>query len=292
MPEIDVAYRLYRLRRLIAVTTLPPALVALAAFPGALGWLLAIASVLAMTAHAIRFPNAWDDGIVAATTLSAAWILLAALGAVTGPVGFLLGVPFVAAALAVLYIQLAVRLGEWMMRGEVRPVRFKASRRSTLEPADLAPGITLWPGRADLRTQTGEADADGVFPVSIGHRMPSLFAADDDFEVAFRARVDFSDERRHVVTVLDETGAPMSTTCHTFQPVRGGCRVTMEEDGAPLTPLARLGFWLQDFGADHLTDEIDRAEGRSERAVRFATRDTLMTMAAGRLMGRGAAGEA
>ena len=287
MQEIDVAYRLYRLRRLIAVAVLPPVAVSLLVFAGPLGWLLAIVSVIGVTAHAVRFPTAWEETLVTSAVVSAGWILLAALGAVTGPVGFFVGVPFVTAVLAFLALSLTSRFATFLSMGPVAPLLVRASRKSTLDPEMLRAGVTLYPGRSDLRTEAGEADETGLFDVRIGHRLPSLFAGDEDFsDIAFRARVEHADAQRHVVTVLGEAGETLSKTCHTFRATKSGAKVTMEEDGAAMPLGARLGFWLQDFGADHLTDEVDRAEGRAERANRFAPRDSLMMLVAARMTGQ------
>ena len=287
MDQIDVAYRLYRLRRLIAATTLPPVAMALILFPGPLGWCLGVVAGLAMVAHAVRFPTAWEETIVVSAVLSAGWLLLAALGAVTGTVGFLLGLPFVIAALGVLFMQLSVRIWDVLALGEAKPLRFRCTRSSSLPVDELRPRVTLWPGRSDLRTRAGAADDDGVFPVSIGHRMPSLFCEDGEaFDVAFHARVEASDDTRHMLTAMNDEGDVLSKTTHSFRATKRGSRVTVEEEGAPMPTGLRLGFWLQDFGADHLTDEVDRAEGRMERANRFAGRENLLTLFGALMMAR------
>ncbi len=56
---------------------------------------------------------------------------------------------------------------------------------------------------------------------------------------------------------------------HEFEPLKnGGTKVTVSETGAKLAPFDAFGFWLTGFLEDHLTDEIDRAEGRAPRSVR------------------------
>ena len=52
--------------------------------------------------------------------------------------------------------------------------------------------------------------------------------------------------------------------------------VEIAEYGVPMSAGYAICFWLQDYIADYLTDEVDRAEGRPPRANRFQSQDQLV----------------
>ena len=112
--------------------------------------------------HALRFPNGWTETAAASLSLSAAWILLAALASGTGPFGFLLGLPVVLIAVAILFFQLVARIPDWITLGTPAPISTRTTRRTALPPEKAERAITLWPGREDARTSTGEPDETGA----------------------------------------------------------------------------------------------------------------------------------
>ncbi len=95
-----------------------------------------------------------------------------------------------------------------------------------------------------------------------------------------------STPERHEVVAHD--GDEVSVSCHEFAPTRGGgSRVVLSERSGQMPLGVRVGFWLQDYLADHLTDEIDRAEGRAARANRDQKHAQLVVDIANRFFPRG-----
>jgi hypothetical protein len=183
----------------------------------------------------------------------------------------------------------------------------RARRRSRLAPDALKAAITLYPGRSDARVTCGAADEDGAFPVTIRHTIADLSPdGSAPFDVLLYAQVLESAPDHHEVMsieagrsgedeaealdaqlreMMEEAGMEpepkpdpvISVTRHQFRPARrGGTVVEIAERGGSLPRGLALGFWLQDYMADYLTDEVDRAEGRAPRANRFGPQDHLI----------------
>lgn len=319
---IDVfAYRIYRLRRLLGVAVALPVLVVagIAALKGPAAVVLLVLAVGAPLAHVLRYPNAWMETLTVSLTVA---VLLALAGTIIGPDLGLDGLALRLAGLVALGFVLLLALGAvlpmLLLGGTERPVQAWARRRSRLTPEALKSAITLYPGRDDPRVTCSPADADGAFAVSIRHEMPARDpSAPATAEIRLFAQVLSSTPERHEVMsveddglseveafdpdeefgdVLDDAGLGQETetetepaitvTRHSFVPLRRGTRVEVCERGAVMPRGLALGFWLQDYMADHLTDEIDRAEGRRPRANRAAPHEQLIVGLARPLMRR------
>lgn len=301
-------YRFYRLRRLIALSLVLPilAVLAVAAFKGPASFILLTLAIGLPLAHVLRYPNAWTETL----TVSLLTAILLALAGTIGPdIGLLgLGLRLLGLALlgAVLFFVLNGPVTALLMSGPVVEMNARARRRTRLSPAEAKAGITLYPGRKDAKVDCGEPDEDGAFPVTIHHKMPALCGPEETLDVLVYAQIVESGDMVHEVmsvdagplddelTAPDETGEPadeetppaITVTRHVFTPTKRGTLVDVTEKGGALTRGQALGFWLQDYFADHLTDELDRAEGRPARANRFAPQDQLVGDIARRLVGR------
>lgn len=292
-----LGYRAYRLRRLILLAIVPPALVvlALAAMKGPGAFVFLVLAVGLPLLHALRYPTAWTETLVVSGVLA---VLLALAGTIGPDVGLpglalrLVGLGLLGFALFLAGTVIAAGLLE---RGTPRAVLTKASRRSRLPLEEIKPRITLWPGRKDARTTCGAADAEGAFLVTLHHKMSDLSEQGyQDFDIELYAQILEDTETAHEVmsvavrapdlleTEEDEAApaekpAPLiAVTRYEFRPLARGTRVTLAERGVDMTPLMALGYWLQDYHADYLTDEIDRAEGRRPRANRSTAQEQMV----------------
>ena len=306
---IDVfAYRVYRLRRLIAVAVAPPVLVvaAIAALKGPAALVLLALAVGAPLAHALRYPNAWIETLTVSLTVTALLALAGTIGPDLGLWALALRLAGLLALGVALFLAIGAVLPMLLLGGPERPVQARARRRSRLAPAALKAAITLYPGRDDPRVRCSAADADGAFAVCIRHEMPALDpGAPDTAEIRLFAQVLRSTPECHEVMSVEDDGLAepeafdpgaevgdvlggaglsgqteaepaITITRHSFAPRRRGTRVEVSERGAVMPRGLALGFWLQDYMADHLTDEIDRAEGRRPRANRAAPHEQLI----------------
>ena len=100
------------------------------------------------------------------------------------------------------------------------------------------------------------------------------------FEVTIYGLISASDATRHDIITLEEGSTDTIVTRMEFIPRGKGTLVKMEERSAPMPPGYALGFWLQDYGADYLRDELSLAEGRPRRTVRAGPKDDLLSLVA------------
>lgn len=285
MPLRVALYRLYRLRRLIALACLIPlSVVALAALvKGHAALALVPLAVLPPLVHALVFPKAWTETIAVSLTVAILVALAATIGSEVGPSGLALRILGLAALWALLFCLLTSQVQYLNKWGPPRSMVISASRWSYLDAESLKRAITLRPGRSDGFVTCGEANADGLFEIRFHHRMG----------VPTTDGVIASDAVMHALVVTDTPeqfellGIPEGTndqgcTCWDFRSCQGGTMVTLSEYSFPMSGGLRLGFWLTDYMADYLTDEVDRAEGRPNRANRFQVYDHLIVAIARR----------
>lgn len=288
MQTAVLRYRIFRLRRLLAVLTLPFLLVAITSYLVGY-WIvfaLSIFAVAAMVWHILRFPNAWQESIAMCLTLLTALILAVVLigvdsafsGSILWLIVFVIGAP-------ILFMMLSSRVPRWVFFGQPADRTYVARRKSRLTAAELAPSTALRSGFRDAFVECGEADAEGWFDVTYHHVGTAFFDGSTyPAPVEFQARV-ASDEDGTTVVVARVDGADASVTTTILTPLRRGTRVELREEATMVTGL-RMGYWLGDKHADFLTDVVDRAEGRPMRANRFQPEDTLMAMLASRFVRR------
>ncbi len=294
-----LTYRMMRLWRVVILgVSLPLATVWLASayhnhsFP-----LLTLLAVLVPTAHVLRYPGNWQETVTVSFVLSVCLVLASTMGPELST-GQVVSRTFWLLVLAlILFFVLTVPASMLLMAGPVRNVRAVAKRRSTLDAVTLKREITHYPGRVDERKICGEADENGLFPVTLQMEFQTVdyviegcemddTSDDEDIDEDDVSYPDFhalvhssSPDRHEIITYVgdgvesDEVGA----VTHSFKDLgKRGTEVTVEETGHSL-PLAQyFGFWLTDFMADHLTDEIDRAEGRPRRANRAFVHNQLV----------------
>jgi len=302
----DVTYRLYRLRRLVIVAMLiPMPFIALAIWTGvSVGWWLAAVWIAFVLIHSVRFPNAWIDQLAMSIGLAILLILAPAFGFIgLGPI---IGYPLAMIAWFVIWMSLIgqiTRLDGVPFRRE----KFVLRRRSKLSPAEMRAAFFLRPNAQVGFHLCHEADENGVFMVepqgisTIGFQLGDDFATDQtddqsDSECAalsqdftpdfnFFATILESDETHQETVVLtnatdDESEANVTSMIETITPAKNGAIYEKREYYDKFTLLAGLGFWLQDYNADHFTATIDHVSGKPARALRSAPKDSLLTLLA------------
>lgn len=302
-------YRLYRLRRLIVVAMLLPLAVVglIALFKGGAAMALIPFAVLVPLAHILRYPTSWMETIAVSLTLSCLLALAGFIGPDVGVVGLAFRILGLAALGFILFMVFVNVVSGFTGLGAERPMTIRTSRRSSLDAATLKERITLYPGRTDDKVICGEAGEDGVFEVTYKHQMPGIAEfvpnfeiemtdeelaevgmtraeldemnesqASGNFDVVFKAIVVTSSADSHEVIAIQPETEETTATRYIFEAKKRGTVVTMEERAPPLAGGMRFGFWLQDYMADYLTDEIDRAEGRPQRANRFVEQGQLI----------------
>ena len=282
-------YRLWRLRRLIAVAILPPlAVTALWLPPGqVMAGLFIALSVLVPLAHVLTYPKDYAETMTVSLVLAFTLWLASGIDPTASVLATAMRAVGLAALAFVLFLVAIIPMGTILALGPMRESgHVRASRRSRLSPAELKPAITLYPGREDARTTCGPANAEGVFEVETRHEVAPMAqgcAVDADgaaeapgiMTVRFFGSVVSTGEDHHEIISFEEPDGAIEASRHTFEATAKGSRVTVEETTAGLTGGMALGFWLQDYLADHLTDEIDAAEGRTPRANRAFPQTSL-----------------
>ena len=282
-------YRLWRLRRLIAVAILPPLMVTALSLPAghAAPGLFVALSVLVPLAHVLAYPKDWAETMTVSLVLAFTLWLASGIDPDAGLLSVALRTIGLSALALVLFLFTIMPMGLILALGPMRESgHVRATGHSRLPTAELKSAITLYPGRKDARTTCGPADADGVFAVETRHEFARVdgvctgepddtFDADGTMAVRFSASVVSTGEDHHEVITFEEPGGAIEASRHAFEATGSGTRVTVEETTAGLTGGMALGFWLQDYLADHLTDEIDAAEGRAPRANRAFPQTSL-----------------
>ena len=286
MPFRTLMYRLFRLRRLYLAAMILPALavVLVSLFKGPIAFVFLIFAILLPLLHVIRYPNACTETLAVSATLT----LLIGVAGTIGPDVGLLGLALRILGLAVLgfigFFASSTLIPFALDLGPAKPVFAKARRSSALAAAELRKAITLYPGRIDDRVECGAADEKGVFPITLKHQAPSLEFLDDpesevveeDFHIELFGVVLSSTDDSHEVVCMQDESEDTTTTKYTFVSRKNGTTVEIAEYGAPMSPGYAFCFWLQDYIADYLTDEVDRAEGHASRANRFHSQDQLL----------------
>lgn len=279
----DVAYRLWRLRRLIVVTALLPLPGVLFAelvgfgltFSGGGGFVLAL-WVVATLALAIWFPNGWTDNLNFALTLLAMTFLspIAPIIGIDGTLGVLVGLAVLLAGWLFLSLNLPIWLDEQRLGQKTQT--FRAS--VPVDPETLADTLFLRPNAQTGLYACGPANQEGLFEVrSIGIQGVNDVLENEPQEISFLARV-VKRDRGGQITQFFTTEPPLtsSTTDETITAQKSGSLYVKEEIHDHFTWFAALGFWLTDFERDHFTATLDFIQGAPPRALKLQHQDALL----------------
>ena len=296
MPGLDIrtiAYRLWRLKRLIGVSVLLPlpGILFASLFGFGLGfgdgggaiWLLWMVVVLAL---AIRFPNGWMDHFALGMPL----LMIIALS----PIARIMGV----GPIGGLVLGLVVLVAGWLYANGKLPqllddiplgTRKNAfSARVPVPASMLREAVFLKPDGVHGLHACGPANADGIFEVrALGYQLPDCPAAPENTEITFYAKIIESDATNQITQFyLDEGDGSAGTVYEEIQPSPRGCHYAKEEVHDHFSVLAAVGFWLNEVEADHLTALLDHIQDKPVRALKLMPQDSLLTWVAEQIMER------
>ncbi len=302
-----ILYRLFRNRRVIIFGAVPPIMMVYLAslITGQSHPVLLTLAIMIPALHAIRYPNMVIETLNVSLTAAICLALAAMNPSQMGIADLLFRTFWLLVMAIVVFMVLNFVTPIWQSAGPKRKSTLRAISTSKLDSETLRKAITDYPGRQDARVTCGKADANGIFDVEtrVLFEAPNFGACDlddeddedlDEHERAMqhdlsegfirshtKAMVYESSAHVHEVFHIDGTTEEVIATRHEFQTLKsGGTRVIYQESGAKLPLAMRMSLWLTDYVADHLTDEIDRAEGRRPRANRaFPSRQLIMDIA-------------
>lgn len=296
MGDLDlrtISYRLWRLRRLIAVAALLPlpgilfaGLFGFGLTYGGGGGILWFLWILAVFALAVRFPNGWIDLFALGLPLAAIIFLspIARLFGIGPFSGTLLGLVTMAAGWFWINGKLPAMLDDIPMGTQKNTFR----ARVALPAKTLREALFLRPGARCGLHACGAAGADGIFQVkSFGYQLLDDTFTPTEGEIAFLARVVETGETTQITQYfLAEDSLTASTTYEEVTPTRRGCSYAKEEVHDHFSVLAAIGFWLNDVEADHLTATLDFLNEQPPRALKLMPQDSLLTWTAQQVIER------
>lgn len=284
----DIVYRLWRLKRLIAVGTALPLIVfalwsALGLYGGSF-WLTAGLLLLIVAAHAVMFPNASQETTTVAIALTAFALLKPLIGwSFFGWVFFL-----IFAVCIVLFGQ--GRVLAWQAHSRSHKPSFLARVKTSASVDEARNWFPMQPGLDRFPYRCGEPDDSGRFAVYYQPTVADplgLLSEDVTEEIditecdpSFYAEtVERTDTSQHT-EIFDRVGAanPQSVVVHQFTPKGSGC-VVAETDAPDSYPIGQSAFlWLTDFQTDGLVLARDQLEQKESRALRQAHSACLLSL--------------
>ncbi|WP_095589734.1 hypothetical protein [Actibacterium ureilyticum] len=295
-------YRLYRLRKQVAVAALLPlpafVLALFAGLPVHI-WMVPVWYLLVL-AHVVRFPQAWVDLLAMALALALV-LFMAPLGVLAG-IGAPLGYGLAAVTGFGLWLYLCNRIHA-LEKFAWPQQELRLHRKTRLPAATLRDALFLRPNAQVGLNRCGPANEHGVFQiVSTGAAgMPSLNTIDGLSEDArgmdidadlqnglfrfwatvIRSEPDYQETM--YITEPDGEEASVETTIQTLTETASGTIYQKQETATGMGLVSGFGFWLNDVDRDHFTATIDHVTGARSRAVRAAPHDTPLILLAQRL---------
>lgn len=288
-----IAYRLWRLRRLIGVASLLPLPGIMLseifgfglAFGGGGGVVLFLWIIVVLTL-AVRFPNGWIDHFALGLPLGAITLVspFAILFGVGPAVGILLGTALMAGGWFWVNSSLPVMLSEIPMGTNSQTFQASVNLPAPL----LKEALFLRPSARCGLHACGPANAEGIFEVkAFGYRLLDNDLEIEDGELSFFAKVVESDDNSQVTQYfLTDDGVTASTVYEEITPRQRGCLYAKQEVLDHFSLLAALGFWLNDAEADHLVATLDLFAEAPPRALKLMPQESLLSWIAQRMMRR------
>lgn len=278
-----VKYRLNQLRRLWAVCVALCALGAIVhiwqAAPldpvGYLAQVIALAG-LVFGILLVRYPTGLIDALgiaISAMLLLAAWPQIAALLDIIAPTWNLLAIAWrvflVSFGSFFLYLGL-VRVICMLEAVPSRQSRMFTRFKPGLPPEQAYEALALIPDQSRGNKVYSAPDENGFIRVTTVHEFPNLKTFElETQEHHYHERVleegPLWQRCLSVVTVEGRTST--SVTEFRISQENGKTYCTIEEVQDHLTLLAKIGYWLQDFGTDYYTAEIDDYLGQRTLAI-------------------------
>ncbi len=300
----DAAYRLWRLKRLIAFCLIPTFLaLVITGLPGVgvvssfAGLAYALAIVAALVAlHVVMFPNAYSETMALSLVVGAGFLLAPLFGG-SAFLWFLFGI-------FAIWVWMSGQIRILMWSGATKPHQpeFRSSVRTSADIETARNWFPLRPGLERGAYRCGAANADGVFAVWHDPGTPDFQEVLGIDVSADLAEVDQPDNPPTFHAVIDEEGddfqrtrllegdrpdSPVQAVVETrFKARRAGCVVTECETPTAFPWGQSLTLWLNDFAKDGLVQSRDLLEGRETLALRAAHQGSLLQLFGGWFMWR------
>lgn len=282
-----ILYRVYRLRRLIACSVLIVVagaalslLVApsLSLFREPLNLLLLMLCWTGIVSvSAVAFPSGWIDTLTASIAFAILLIATPYLQlAITGAPNVEGGVSETMAVLLVFLAWFMVWLlvmAVFIWAGQTLPMgrwRHRTRILSDLPPDQVRSALCPLPDTELAGRICGSEDAQGFFPVRFttpGADRTRLSGCNPDQVHRFRIlQEDRLTRQSESITVQEGR----KTRCEMFErlePKEGGTLYELVEVHNQFNLLSAIGFWINDFGADHARTYLDAISGRASYAI-------------------------
>ncbi|PIV74016.1 MAG: hypothetical protein COW55_10810 [Rhodobacteraceae bacterium CG17_big_fil_post_rev_8_21_14_2_50_65_11] len=282
-----ILYRLYRLRRLIACSVL--VVVAGAALslvvapeislfndPVNLAYLMLFWTGI-VAVCAVVFPSGWIDTLTASIALAllliaTPYLQLAIVGTPPGGTGLSERMAVMLIFLAWFLVWLLV-MAIFVSLGQAVPMgrrRYRTRITSDLSPDQVRTALCPLPETELAGRVCGPEDSKGFFPVRFtAPGADRLRLTGFDPKQVHRVRILQEDRlirQSESITTRDER----KTRCEMFerlQPGNGGTLYELVEVHDQFDLLSAVGFWINDFGADHARTYLDAVSGRASCAI-------------------------
>ncbi|MDU8942327.1 hypothetical protein [Ovoidimarina sediminis] len=298
------AYRLYRLRRQIALTGVLPLLgavpAALLSGPGSFFadpiWIFGTTGVwtLLMAALAIRFPGGWIEAlgfsIAAAVAAFSAPLLAFLIGGLYDRDAILaIGVILLFLPLALLFLGMGSVLAVvGVLAG--RPAGERRARLSLYVPLPLdqaRDGLFVLPETSGGNRRTGPVDGRGFFPVYFSFdTVDGCTGTPVTEEHRIEAKILEMTETEQTIlyaATQEDGSTTTSVEVQRVMPKGGGTFWTSEEVHDHFDWCALVGWWLTDAGGDAMTDRFDELMRQPARALKRMRQDSPLTWLATRI---------
>lgn len=281
------AYRIYRLRRLISVsmlTVVAGAILSLTISPadGLFSdpeklFLLMLVWVGIVSSSVVAFPAGWIDTLTASIAfalllLATPYLQLAIVGAPVVHSGISEQMAVLLMSLAWFMVWLLV-MAVFIWAGQTLPMgkrRHHTRVFSDLPPDQVRHALCPLPDTRVAGRVCGPEAPDGFFSVQYETTGGGLHS----FEItkhanSYKYRVLHEDRMtRQSEALLDVDGnKSRSEIFERLEPKDGGTLYHLVELHDHFNLLTAIGFWINDFGADHALAYLDAASGRSSLAI-------------------------
>ena len=281
------AYRIFRLRRLISVSVLvvaAGAVLSLAISPtnnlfrDPLNlFLLTLVWGGIVSTSAVAFPGGWIDTLTASVAfalllLATPYLQLAVIGAPVVEGGISDHMAILLMSLAWFMVWLLV-MAIFIWAGQNLPMGKRRHHTRVFCPASpdrVRRALCPLPDTTVAGRVCGPEGPDGFFPVRYDATAPS----GESFAIArqshsYRYRILHEDRltRQSEATVRLEGRNSRSEVFERLEPVEGGTLYHLVEMHDHFNLLTAIGFWINDFGADHALAYLDAAEGHPSLAI-------------------------
>ncbi|GFE65866.1 hypothetical protein [Litoreibacter roseus] len=285
---LHAPYRLFRLRRVIAVSTLIVALGLAVPYlfgaPTLPALPVLVICALAFAGLSVWLPASWMEVLPLA-------LIIAVLLALSGPLvwifetvfggrwGIGLGIVLVIATIALLICWMGLLL--LVCRLDELDADPNVENRAVIDlpPEQVFDMFALKPDHTSGNWTSGPVNEDGQFELR-------FIVPDADIDLGQDAVVNpnivqiVSQERPHSqLSKLGELNAeaPLIAACEMrFEPKGRGTLYTNREQHERFSQLARLGFWITDAHADHIRAGLDHHFKRESPAIKLVPQTTLL----------------